>query len=413
MTEEKKNGYTRREMLKVSAVAGAGIAIGASGLGTVLSIGKTLSPAKETAATSKADDTIPFYAKHQAGIITPQQEFIYLGSFNLTTSSKDQVIALLKDWTKLSDVLTRGAIRSSTDNKLLPPNDTGEAIDLSPAKLTVTFGFGSSFFKVNGVDRFGISDKQPAFLKDIPHMPHDNLDKKASGGDICIQVCADNEQVAFHALRQFIKASTGTASVHWIQKGFIASEGGKTPRNLFGFKDGTANAAPTNEAFHKSYIWTKENEPSWMNGGTYMCYRKIRMFLEVWDRTSLQDQEDTFGRKKDTGAPYGRKKESDSVNMQKQPVNSHVRLAKQAAQPILRRGYSYVDGMDEATGNVNAGLIFISFQKNPEKQILPMLKVLGNQDALNEYISHIGSAMFACPKGVSQGSYIGKDIFEA
>jgi deferrochelatase/peroxidase EfeB len=137
------------------------------------------------------------------------------------------------------------------------------------------------------------------------------------------------------------------------------------------------------------------------------------MFLEVWDRTSLQDQEDTFGRKKDTGAPYGRKKESDSVNMQKQPVNSHVRLAKQAAQPILRRGYSYVDGMDEATGNVDAGLIFISFQKNPEKQILPMLKVLGNQDALNEYISHIGSAMFACPKGVSQGSYIGKDIFEA
>ncbi|MFI8657940.1 iron uptake transporter deferrochelatase/peroxidase subunit [Priestia megaterium] len=413
MTEEKKNGYTRREMLKVSAVAGAGIAIGASGLGTVLSIGKTLSPAKETAATSKADDTIPFYAKHQAGIITPQQEFIYLGSFNLTTSSKDQVIALLKDWTKLSDVLTRGAIRSSTDNKLLPPNDTGEAIDLSPAKLTATFGFGSSFFKVNGVDRFGISDKQPASLKDIPHMPHDNLDKKASGGDICIQVCADNEQVAFHALRQFIKASTGTASVHWIQKGFIASEGGKTPRNLFGFKDGTANAAPTNEAFHKNYIWTKENEPSWMNGGTYMCYRKIRMFLEVWDRTSLQDQEDTFGRKKDTGAPYGRKKESDSVNMQKQPVNSHVRLAKQAAQPILRRGYSYVDGMDEATGNVDAGLIFISFQKNPEKQILPMLKVLGNQDALNEYISHIGSAMFACPKGVSQGSYIGKDIFEA
>ncbi|MFJ5965702.1 iron uptake transporter deferrochelatase/peroxidase subunit [Bacillus sp. NPDC093026] len=412
MTEEKQNGYTRRDMLKLTAVAGTGIAIGASGLGTLLNVTKSLSPEKKTSASEEAD-TISFYGNHQAGIVTPQQKFIYLCAFHMTTSSRKQVMSLLQDWTKLSEVLSRGAVRQNTDNKLLPPNDTGESMDLPPSKLTMTFGFGPDFFEKNGVDRYGILKQKPAYLNSIPHMPHDQLDSAYVGGDVCVQVCADDEQVAFHALRQFIKSSTGLTTVHWIQKGSISYDGGKTPRNLFGFKDGTANPAPTDKTFYQKYVWTKENEPDWMNGGTYMCYRKIRMFLEVWDRTSLQDQEDTFGRKKDTGAAYGKAKEHDTVDVKKLPINSHVRVAKEAGQPILRRGYSYVNGVEEKTGNVDAGLMFISFQKNPERQVLPMLKALGSMDALNEYTVHVGSALFACPKGITQGQYIGQELFEA
>lgn len=236
-------------------------------------------------------------------------------------------------------------------------------------------------------------------------MPSDNLDPLLSGGDICIQVCAEDQQVAFHALRNFIRLSMGSATLNWMQEGFISGgQSGQTPRNLFGFKDGTANALHQTPDGYKDVVWAGEDEPDWMRGGTYMAYRKVRMFLEVWDRSSLSDQEDTFGRYKESGAAYGKKGEFDTPDPAQMPIASHVRLAKESKQLIHRRGYSYTAGVDPRTGNVDAGLLFISYQRNPEEQLLPMLKLMQSKDALNEYVSHVASGLFACPGACAKGS---------
>ena len=302
----------------------------------------------------------------------------------------------------------------SGGNPQLPPSDTGETLDLPAAKLTATFGFGPSLFLQDGKDRYGLASKLPRYLQDIPRMPRDNLDPLLCGGDVCVQVCAEDQQVAFHAIRNFIRLSTGSAAVNWLQEGFISGgSGGQTPRNLFGFKDGTANRLHETPAGYDSVVWAGDGEPDWMKGGTYMAYRKVRMLLEVWDRSSLADQEDTFGRHKESGAAYGRQGEFDEVDPSRLPDRSHVRLAKETNQLIHRRGYSYTDGVDPRTGNVNAGLLFVSYQRNPEAQLLPMLKLIQSRDALNEYAVHIASGLFACPGGLREGRYIGQSLLES
>jgi deferrochelatase/peroxidase EfeB len=406
MGKENK-GISRRDMLKMSVVTGTSLAIGAGGLGFVSELTKP----KEKVAEADMNDIIPFYGPHQAGISAPQQKYSYLAAFDLKTTRRDQVIQLLKDWTKQSELFTAGNWEQNSSNNLLPPDDTGETVGLSANNLTITFGFGPTFFSKDGVDRFGIATKQPKHLKVIPHMPHDNLDESISNGDLCIQVCSNNQQVAFHAIRNFINQGISSTAIRWIQSGFIEGPSGETPRNLFGFKDGTANRDPKSSGFD-SVVWAGENEPKWMQGGTYLTYRKIRMFLEIWDRDSLQDHEDTFGRKKQSGAPYGKVHEKDTVDPSKMPADSHVGLIARTGKEIFRKGYSYTNGIDPKTGNVQAGLMFVSFQKNPDDSLIPMLRLLSERDTLNEYTQHIASAMFACPRGIKKGEYIAQSLFE-
>ncbi|MFC4301846.1 iron uptake transporter deferrochelatase/peroxidase subunit [Cohnella boryungensis] len=414
--ENKRQGMSRRDFLKISASVGVGLALGASGMAAVEKVVSPSKPATGEApsGSSAPDATIPLYGEHQAGIITPQQSYMYLASFRLTASDRASVVRLLRDWTRFADLSSAGGTMRTGDNPLLPPSDTGETLDLPAARLTATFGFGPTFFRQDGKDRYGIAGKMPLYLKDIPRMPRDNLDSLLSGGDVCVQVCAEDQQVAFHAVRNFIRLSTGLATVNWLQEGFISGgPAGQTPRNLFGFKDGTANALHQSAEGYRDVVWAGASEPEWMRGGTYMAYRKIRMLLEVWDRSSLADQEDTFGRYKESGAAYGKKGEFDTADPAQMPIDAHVRLAKESKRLIHRRGYSYTDGVDQRTGNVNAGLLFVSFQRNPEEQLIPMLKLMQSRDALNEYAVHIASGMFACPGGLREGQYIGQSLLEA
>ncbi|CAI6086516.1 iron uptake transporter deferrochelatase/peroxidase subunit [Cohnella sp. JJ-181] len=407
--EQHPPGMTRKDFLKLSVAAGAGLAIGASGLGAILNLnGK---PANKASAESN-DDAIPLYGAHQPGIVTPPQTYLYLASFRVTSKSKADLAGMFKDWTRFCDLSMAGGTMRTGDNPLVPPSDTGETLDLPPSKLTVTFGFGPSFFLDEGKDRFGIARLAPKHLKDIPRMARDHLDPSISGGDICLQVCANDQQVAFHAIRNLIRLSTGIASLNWMQEGFASGKPGTTPRNLFGFKDGTANALHDSPDGYDRVVWADEGEPDWLRGGSYLAYRKIRMKLESWDRTSLADQEDTFGRHKVSGAAYGAKGEFDPVDLSSQPVNAHVHLAKQTKQQMHRRAYSYTDKVDPRTGNVDAGLLFISYQRNPDEQFIRMLRLMQSKDALNEYVDHVASAMFACPTGLREGTYIGQNILE-
>ncbi|WP_256757015.1 iron uptake transporter deferrochelatase/peroxidase subunit [Cohnella sp. WQ 127256] len=414
-SNNKKDQISRRDFLKISASVGVGLAIGASGMAAIENIVSPSSKSTSTTDNGKLmDESIPMYGEHQAGIITPQQTYMYLASFRITATDREAVIRVLRDWTKFSHLSVAGGTMRTGDNPMLPPSDTGETLDLLASRLTVTFGFGPTFFMKDGKDRFGIANKMPLHLKDIPRMPRDYLDPSLSGGDVCIQVCAEDQQVAFHALRNFIRLSSGSVTLNWLQEGFISGgAAGQTPRNLFGFKDGTANVLHQTSDGYKDVVWVGEDEPSWMQGGTYLAYRKVRMLLEVWDRSSMTDQEDTFGRHKESGAAYGMKDEFDKPDPSQMPIDAHVRLAKESKQLIHRRGYSYTEGVDPLTGNVNAGLLFISYQRNPEEQLIPMLKLMQSKDALNAYATHVASAMFACPGGLREGQYIGQNIMES
>ena len=360
-----------------------------------------------------ADVKYDFYGEHQAGITTPSQRNIYFLVMDLHTDKLDDVKQMFKDWTTYAANLTQGKnIKAYEKNPFVPPTDTGEADSMGAYGLTLTFGISPSFLK-----KMGLAHKQPKEFQDLPKFPRDQLRENLTGGDICIQSCAEDAQVAFHAVRQLVRQARSNITMRWSQSGFVGFDtGNQTPRNLFGFKDGTANQS-TIKAADKN-LWA--DAPDWMKGGTYLVTRVIQMHLETWDRTSLKGQEDTFGRHRDSGAAIGQKGEFDTFDVHAKdaqgkaviPEISHMGLAKRTGVEMLRRSYSYSSGINPATGQFDSGLLFISFQKSPEQFII-IQNALGRLDKLNEYTTHIGSGLFACFGGIPQGGYIGQALFEA
>lgn len=411
MTDEKKDRLnpkmSRREFLKKAGMTGAGALVGASILGSIV-----VPKEKKAVKTTVGDEEFAFYGKHQAGITTPVQKNAYFVVLNLNSSDKSEVKQMFKDWTAYAANLVEGKnVSDESTNGHLPPKDTGETMGLNPYRLTLTFGISRSFLK-----KLGLSKKEIPIFKDFPPFPMEQLEEKYTGGDIMIQACADDEQVAFHAVRNLVRKGRALVTMKWSQSGFTAIGDGKsTPRNLFGFKDGTANA--TKEEEFKEIVWYQEND--WLKNGSFMAVRKIRMHLETWDRTSLKEQENTFGRYKESGAPFGKTGEFDHFSWDDKdekgnyhmPVDSHVSLAKKAGKPMLRRSYSYSDGINEATGQFDSGLLFISFQNDPQN-FVDVQTMLGANDKMNEYVTHIGSGLFACFGGVKEGGYIGQELFE-
>lgn len=401
---------SRRSALTIAGAFGAGIAFGGGG---------ALS-ARELAS---ADQTVEFYGEHQAGIATPQQDRLHFASFDLTVSKAEEVRELMHAWSEAAARMCAGLpVGGENDDAFVPPEDTGEAQDLSAGRLTVTFGFGPTLFERDGEDRFGLASRRPGALQEIPELPGDNLDPGLSGGDLCVQACADDPQIAFHAVRNLARIGRGAAVVRWSQLGFgrtsSTSSAQKTPRNLMGFKDGTNNIRAEDEDAMDRYVWVREG-PDWMRGGTYLVARRIRMLIEIWDRSPLLEQEQTIGRHRASGAPLGKEDEFDGVDLKAKgpdglpliPADSHVRLArKNPNERMLRRGYSFTDGMDSKTGQLDAGLFFISFQRDPGKQFVPLQRRLGQNDRLTEYIQHTSSAVFACPPGVRRGGYVGEQL---
>ena len=360
-----------------------------------------------------ADVKYDFYGEHQAGITTPSQRNIYFLVMDLHTDKLDDVKQMFKDWTTYAANLTQGKnIKPYEKNPFVPPTDTGEADSMGAYGLTLTFGISPSFLK-----KMGLTHKQPKEFQDLPKFPRDQLRENLTGGDICIQACAEDAQVAFHAVRQLVRQARSNITMRWSQSGFVGFDtGNQTPRNLFAFKDGTANQS-TIKAADKN-LWA--DAPDWMKGGTYLVTRIIQMHLETWDRTSLKGQEDTFGRHRDSGAAIGQKGEFDTFDVHAKdaqgkaviPEISHMGLAKRTGVEMLRRSYSYSSGINPATGQFDSGLLFISFQKSPEQFII-IQNALGRLDKMNEYTTHIGSGLFACFGGILQGGYIGQALFEA
>lgn len=393
---------------------GAGLALGAAVTGGAVAVSRS---GDETVPAASAGGAVAFLGRHQAGIATPVQDRLHFAAFDVRTDDREQFVQLLKDWTKAAARMTaghevgEGAFGGLTE---APPDDTGEALGLKPSRLTLTIGFGPGLF-----EKFGLEDRRPEALVDLPKFPGDNLDKSRGGGDLCVQACADDPQVAVHAIRNLARIGFGKVAVRWSQLGFgktsSTTPGAQTPRNLFGFKDGTRNISGEDGSALAKHVWVgKKDGPGWMAGGSYLVARRIRMNVETWDRTPLGEQEDIFGRDKGEGAPVGKAKEHDEPFLKAMKPDSHVRLAHpdtNGGATILRRGYSFTDGTD-GLGRLDAGLFFLAYQRDVRTGFIPVQRSLARADVLNEYIQHVGSAVFAIPPGVrNKDDWWGRALF--
>jgi deferrochelatase/peroxidase EfeB len=357
---------------------------------------------------------VSFLGEHQAGIATPQQTHTCFAALDLVAKQPDQIAAMLRAWTDASARLTVG--------QPAPGADSGEALHLGAARLTLTFGFGAGLF--NG--RYGLAPRRPEALVDLPGFNGDQLVEGRCGGDLSVQACADDPQVAFHAVRQLVGLAYGAAQLRWVQNGFLpATAAGHTPRNLMGFKDGTRNPSA-------DVVWVGAEGPDWMQGGSYLVVRRIRIALEHWDRTEVDFQQQVIGRDKPSGAPLGKSAEHDTPDFAAMdsdgnpliPENAHLRLAAPETnngRQILRRGYSYNDGANFTAERwppwrqgieYDAGLLFVAYQRDPRTGFIPLFENMAKLDALNQYTTHVGSALFACPRGIEAGKFIGQGLFE-
>ena len=424
---------TRRGLLSLAGAGGVGAAAGlAAGL---LGQDAVAGAVAGSAPPEPASDVVPFHGERQAGITTPAQDRLHMAAFEVLTEDRAELIALLKDWTEAAAAMTAGreagatgAVNGPYD---APPEDTGEALVLGAGKLTLTFGFGPTLFEKDGAARFGLEGRRPAALIDLPHFPGDDLQERRTGGDLVVQACSDDPQVAVHAIRNLARIAFGKAHIRWSQLGFgrtsSTSRAQQTPRNLFGFKDGTNNVKSEDAALLDEHVWVPAGGPApeaWMAGGSYLVARRIRMHIEIWDRTSLREQEGLIGRTKAEGAPLSGGTEFTAPDFgaagrAKAPLiaaDAHVRIAhpeQNSGVRMLRRGYNFTDGSD-GLGHLDAGLFFIAFVKDPRTHYVPMQTAMARQDTLSvEYLVHTGSGLFAVPPGIRPGGYIGDGLFSA
>jgi deferrochelatase/peroxidase EfeB len=405
-------------MLAGAAGAG-GLLLGAAG-GGAAGYAMASAPADEN-DTVDLRHSYPFYGQgHQGGIQTPPQRHSVFMTFRLAdTASRTALQTLLARWSAAAAVLQEGKTVGTVqpDVDVQPPSDTGEAFGLSPASLTVTIGLGPAVFG----DRFGLASRKPALFAALPPLNGDNLDPNLTGGDLSIQACADDPQVCYHAVRNLTRLGRSIVAPFWAVLGFgraSAGAGQQTPRNLLGFKDGTRNV--TSDEDYQRFVWVHNSDQPWMDGGSYQVVRKIRMILETWDTDRIGNQQRIFGRHKENGAPLTGAGEFDNPDFAARDATgapvidpvSHVALAAHEHNNgvmIRRRSYNYTDGLDP-NGQLNAGLLFISYQNDPG-HFAAIQNRLGAHDLLNEYIRHIGSAIFAVPPAPEQGRYVGQPLF--
>jgi deferrochelatase/peroxidase EfeB len=423
--ERRGSSVSRRKFLG----AVGGFAGGAAVLGT----GVGLSDHNPAAGSVSRSPIEPFYGVHQGGIATSPQTHAYFAALDVTTERRSELAELLKSWTSVAANVVSGRTSApeTKDPDSIEP-DAGDALGLGPARLTVNFGFGPNLFGVGDEDRFGLSDDRPVWLVDLPTFRGDQLIESDTGGDLTVHACADDPQVAFHAVRQLVRAAEGVACIRWSQAGFNeANATAGTPRNLMGFKDGTSNL--TTDAELKEFVWVGDEGPDWMTGGTYLVVRRIRMSLEHWDAQSLGTQENVIGRHKVSGAPLGKPNEFDALDLGAKdadgnpaiPLHSHVRIASPQenwGQMLLRRSYAYSNGAvttPSLDGSVrepafDAGLLFACYQRNPRLAFIPIFRRLAESDSLSKFTAHTASAIVAIPPAATHpGRWVGQKLLES
>lgn len=413
-TEPQESGTGRRKFLQGAAVG----AVGVAAVGGVLAGGARSDAAQSSGPTVR--DCYPFEGEHQSGILTPapaeKQAALMVAAFDVITD-RAGLERLLRTITDRARFLTAGGTPANLGVGK-PPADSAVLGPVVPADgLTITLGVGSSLFD----DRFGLGAQKPAKLKPMTVFPNDQPDAAQMHGDVVLQFCANNPDTVHHALRDIAKHTRGAMQLRWKMQGYGAPprpEG--APRNLMGFKDGSANPAGSQA---EELIWvTGGGEPAWANGGTYFVVRLIRMMVEFWDRVSIAEQEGMFGRRRDSGAPLDGAAETDDPDYAADPegnvipMDSHIRLAnpregeKTEKQRLVRRSYNYDLGLD-MNGNMACGHVFLCFQQDVEAQFEEVQKRLIDEP-LTDYVTPFGGGYFFAVPGVrGADDFLGAGLF--
>jgi deferrochelatase/peroxidase EfeB len=425
------SGLDRRQFVKRSlALAGAG---GVGALGGALAEGelRTRPAPPGAAAQSQAvlgrelSSSVAFDGPHQAGILTPapaqaQATFLALDSI---APNREVLAETLQTLCTRARGLTQGETVGAQEIDD-PPPDSGilGPVD-TPDALTVTVGFGASLFD----ERYGLAARRPRLLREMPSFAGNELDPARSHGDLLLQVCAAHRDTVVHTVRELMRVVAGRLTTRWSIDGFQSVRRGPSPhnnpRNLFAFRDGTANPDVADGKLMNELIWVQpgSGEPAWAVGGTYMVARAIRMHVEFWDRVGMFEQQNMIGRDRVSGAPLGGTDEFEDPRYdldpqgKRIPLNAHIRLANPRTSPtanqrILRRGYNYDRGIDDA-GDLDQGLIFVAFNQDVKRQFETIQARL-NEEPMIDYITPVGGGYFFAPPGArGPGDWFGSRLF--
>ncbi|MCW2952430.1 MAG: Dyp-type peroxidase family [Conexibacter sp.] len=414
----------RAFLLRSAATLGAGGLAGATAQQALAGSSPTTAPAS-SGATAALTARVPFDGAHQAGVASPPQDQMTLVALDAIAGDRSNLVQGLQALSSRARQLAQGTTMPEQEVDE-PPADSGTlGTTIAPDGLTVTIAFGASLFD----DRYGLARRQPARLTTMPAFPNDDLDPARSHGDLLLQIAAQRRDTVIHTLRELMRPVRDQFALRWTLDGFQSADRGPTPhssrRNLFGFRDGTANPDVSDAALLDQLVWVQPGaeEPGWTAGGTYQVVRAIRMHVEFWDRVGLREQESMIGRSRDAGAPLGGSDELQAPDYEADPkgaripLDAHIRLARPRSastesQRILRRGWNYHRGFD-AAGQLDQGLAFVAFNQDPRRQFATVQERLADEP-MADYVTPVGGGYFFVPRG-SRGAadWVGSGLFAA
>jgi deferrochelatase/peroxidase EfeB len=416
----------RRFLLRSASTLGAGALLGGGATAAADADAPGTTGAQPAPVDAPGlDDRRPFDGAHQSGILTPQVDAVTHVALDAIAPDRTRLIEALRTISARARELSQGTTAATNLSEVdAPPADSGTlGATVAPDGLTVTIGFGASLFD----ERYGLRDRRPAELVAMPPFPDDDLDDAQCHGDVLLTVAANRRDTVVHTVRELLRPIRDSFALRWTVDGFQSAGRGPAPhsarRNLFGFRDGTANPDVADDAAMGRLVWTAGTgaEPAWTAGGTYTVLRVIRMHVEFWDRVGLREQENMIGRHRDTGAPMGGKDEFQDPRFDldprgaRVPTDAHIRLANPRtkateSERIVRRATNYTRGFD-AAGQLDHGLVFVAHNASIERQFAKIQARLAGEP-MTDYVTPVGGGYFFAPRGAAgPADWVGSGLF--